>query len=144
MTVIEFRPSRLLAMLVVALHLAAAFSFLLGFGVGAASAAGLLVLAGSAWHCLHHFRQQFGRLGLLADGEVIVDPGGVAERRLLPLPASAVSYPAVWLAWRVDGAAETGTLLLLRDQFELHAWRELQVWLRLRARTRLEGPQGLP
>ncbi|WP_374484920.1 protein YgfX [Zoogloea sp.] len=144
MTVIELRPSRLLAMLLVALHLAAAFSFLLGFGAGAFSAAGLLMLVGSAWHCWRRSRQQFCRLGLQADGKVLVDPGGAAERRLLPLPSSVVSYPAVWLVWRMDGEAETGVLLLMRDQLAPHAWRELQVWLRLRARMRLGGPQGSP
>lgn len=145
MTVIELRPSRLLAMLLVALHLAAAFSFLLGFGAGVFSAVGVLMLAGSAWYCLRRSSRQFCRLGLQVDGEVVVDPGGAAERRLLLLPSSVVSYQAVWLAWRMnDEVEETGVLLLMRDQLAPYAWRELQVWLRLRARMRLEGPQGSP
>ena len=142
MIVIEIRPSRLLAMLLVALHLAAAFSFLLGFGIGLGSAAGGLVLAGSGWHCWRRGRRGFKALGLLEDGMLIADPGGAAQHRLSLLPASVATYPAVWLIWRVDGGRETGALMLLRDQLASHAWTELQVWLRLRARMRLEGPQG--
>ncbi|MBS0368599.1 MAG: hypothetical protein JSS57_05290 [Proteobacteria bacterium] len=144
MTVIEFRPSRLLAMLLVALHLAAAFSFLLGFGLGVASAVGGLVLAGSGWHCWRHCRRVPEPLGLLEDGGLLFDPDGLLEHRLNLLPASVVTYPAVWLIWRVDGEREIGALMLLRDQLTPQAWTELQVWLRLRARMRLAGPQDLP
>lgn len=145
MTVIEFRPSRLLAMILVALHLAAAFSFLLGFGFGQASAVGWLVLAGSGWHCWRHCRRVPERLGLLEDGALLFDPDGPLERRLNLLPASVVTYPAIWLVWRIEGGRESGALMLLGDQLAPQAWTELQVWLRLRARMRLGGgPQGSP
>ena len=145
MTVIELRPSRLLAMLLLALHLAAAFSFLSGFGVGLASAVGLVLVGGSGWHCWRHDRHGARlRLGLLEDGALIVDPDGPAECRLGLLPASVVTYPVVWLIWRADRCRKNGALMLLRDQLAPHEWRALQVWLRLRARTNLEGPQVGP
>lgn len=144
MSVIEFRPSRLLAMLLVALHLAAAFSFLSGFGVGFASAAGLVLLGGTGWHCWRHGRCGARcSLGLLEDGALIVDPGGPAECRLDLLPASVVTYPVVWLIWRADGSRKSGASMLLRDQFAPHEWSVLQVWLRLRVRTSLD-PQVRP
>lgn len=143
MTVIEIRPSRLLAMILVALHLAAAFSFLFGFGGGPVSAAAGVGLGVSGWYCWRHCRRVPEPLGLLEDGTLLVASGGAVERKWKPQPATVVTDPAVWLCWQADGGQGAGALLLLRDQLAPYAWTELQVWLRLRARRHIEGPQGL-
>lgn len=54
------------------------------------------------------------------------------EEPVVMLPATVVSSAVVWLVWREARGGRGGVLLLLQDQMAPAAWRELQVWLRLR------------
>jgi hypothetical protein len=139
--VIELKPSRLLPVILTGLHVAAAFSFVLGFGWGwqAASAMGLLALSlARAWHLA---RRGPGRLGLAEEGILVLEPaGGSREVLAIPQPSTVVFVWAVWLVWREEDVARRGVMLILRDQLSPAAWRELQVWARLRARPLAAGP----
>ncbi len=135
MTVIEIQPSRLLVILVVAMHAAAAFSFLLDVpGVGLRGAC-LVLLAVSLLYFLLFWRQRGPRrLCLQDEGGLIVEPEGVGEFEACLLPATVVLNKAVWLVWQKSAAKKRGAVLLLSDQLSPAHWRALQIWVRLRAR----------
>lgn len=135
MTVIEIQPSRLLVILVVAMHAAAAFSFLLDVpGVGLRGAC-LVLLAVSLLYFLLLWRQRGPRrLCLQDEGGLIVEPEGVGEFEACLLPATVVLNKAVWLVWQKSAAKKRGAVLLLSDQLSPAHWRALQIWVRLRAR----------
>lgn len=141
MIVIELKPSRLLPVILTGLHVAAAFSFVVGFGWSwqATSAMGLLAL--SLVHAWHLARRGGGRLGLAEEGVLVLEPdGGRREVLVIPQPSTVVFPWAIWLAWCEEDVARRGVLLILRDQLSPAAWRELQVWARLRARPQAAGP----
>jgi hypothetical protein len=141
--VIELRPSRLLPVILIGMHSAAAFSFVLGFGWGwqAAFATGLSAL--SLAHSWLLARRGVGRLGLAEEGVLVLEPdGGSREVLAIPHSSTVVFAWVVWLAWREEDAARRGVMLILPDQLSPSVWRELQVWIRLRARPQAVGPDS--
>ncbi len=153
---IAFKPSRLRIIVLMILHLAAAFSWLLGFAWGLPGLGVLLLLAASALHQRRRERLACGTLLLLPEGRmqllkgVSSAPDGgcpealpvCAQGRLIP--ASTVHYRAVWLQW-VEEGGRRGALMLCQDQCSQEAWRTLQVWLRLEVAPALAQPAaGMP
>ena len=135
MTVIEIQPSRLLVIVVMAMHAAAAFSFLLGVPDGGLRGACLALLAVSLFHFLLVWRRRGPRrLCLQDEGGLIVEPEGVGELEACLLPATVVLNKAVWLVWQKSAAKKRGAVLLVSDQLSPMHWRALQIWVRLRAR----------
>jgi len=134
-TVIEIQPSRLLVILVMAMHSAAAFSFLLGVPDGELRRGCLALLAVSLLHFLLVWRKRGPRCVCLQDeGGLIVEPEGPGELEACLLPATVVLNKAVWLVWQKNAAKKRGAVLLLSDQLSPAHWRALQIWGRLRAR----------
>ena len=129
MTVIEIQPSRLLVIVVMAMHAAAAFSFLLGVPDGGLRGACLALLAVSLFHFLRVWS-----LCLQDEGGLIVEPEGAGELEARLLPATVVLNKAVWLVWQKSAAKKRGAVLLVSDQLSPMHWRALQIWVRLRAR----------
>ena len=135
MIVVEIRPSRLQVILLVALHLAAAFSFLLGLGAGLWGAMAAMLVAVSLFRSIVRARHGLPMaLGLGDDGGLVLRAGGGDELQALPDGASVVLRQALWLAWRGRQGGRRGVLVLLEDQLAPADWRRLQVWARLRAR----------
>jgi len=135
MTVIEIQPSRLLVILVVALHAAAAFSFVMWASPMWVSSVCLAIVAVSLFYFVFFWRRcKRDRLGLLEEGALLVDPDGADERALALLPATVVFCSAVWLVWRDEARHENGVELIVRDQVTSSHWRALQIWARLRAK----------
>jgi hypothetical protein len=132
LNVIEVRPSRRLVLLLAGGHALAAFSCLFlpqywqswtGFGLVAVSLLGVL----------RANRGGLPRIGLGDDGHLQFAPGLASDEDMVAiLPAAVVSRSAVWLVWREVQGSRGGALLLLVDQMAPAAWREFQVWLRLR------------
>ena len=140
MTVIEIQPSRLLVILVVAMHVAAAFSFLLGVSDVGLRGVCLVMLVASLLHFLCVSRRRgFRCLGLQEEGVLLVEPEGRGEFEACLLPATVVLNTAVWLVWRQSAGKKRGAEVLLPDQLSPAHWRALQIWARLRAR-----PAGAP
>ncbi len=141
MTVIEITPSRLLVILVVAVHVAAAFALLAGLREAWLAAAGVALLGASL---LHFWRRRPNRgcrrIGLADDGGLIFDPDGRDALETGVRPSTVVVSGAVWLAWRDIAGTRQGVELILRDQLPAAEWRRLQVWVRLRARSSIAGP----
>ena len=143
MTVIEIQPSRLLVILVVALHAAAAFSFVMWASPMWVSSVCLAIVAVSLFYFVFFWRRcKRDRLGLLEDGALLVDPAEGDERELILLPATVVLSSAVWLVWRDEARHENGVELILRDQVTPSHWRALQIWVRLRAKPVGVSRQG--
>ena len=143
MTVIEIQPSRLLVILVVALHAAAAFSFVMWASPMWVSGVCLAIVAVSLFYFAFFWRRcKRDRLGLLDDGALLVDPAEGDERELILLPATVVLSSAVWLVWRDEARHENGVELILRDQVTPSHWRALQIWVRLRAKPVGVSRQG--
>lgn len=138
MIVVEVRPSRLQVIFLVALHLAAAFSFLLGLDAGLFGGLAAMLVAVSLFRSIA--RAQRGlpmMLGLGDDGGLVLRAGGedeLQELQALADGASVVLRQALWLAWRERQGRRRGVLVLLEDQLAPADWRHLQVWARLRAR----------
>lgn len=132
---LDVKPSRLLATLLVVVHGAAAFSFQLGREFGPSWAIISFVLVASLIHALWNIRKAAVPLALAADGALVFSPGESREWRAVVRPSSVVARKAVWLLWRAEVGGRSGALLLLSDQLEPHAWRRLQVWTRLIARV---------
>lgn len=135
MIVVEVRPSRLQVIFLVALHLAAAFSFLLGLDDGLLGELAAMLVAVSLFRSIA--RAQRGlpmMLGLGDDGGLVLRAGGEDELQALADGASVVLRQALWLAWRERQGRRRGVLVLLEDQLAPADWRHLQVWARLRAR----------
>ena len=135
MIVVEVRPSRLQVIFLVALHLAAAFSFLLGLDDGLFGGLAAMLVAVSLFRSIA--RAQRGlpmMLGLGDDGGLVLRAGGEDELQALADGASVVLRQALWLAWRERQGRLRGVLVLLEDQLAPADWRHLQVWARLRAR----------
>lgn len=143
MIVIELKPSRLLPVILTGLHAAAAFSFVLGFGWGwqVVLIMGLLALSlARSWQAT---RRGPERLGLAAEGALVLEPdGGSREVLAIPQSSTVVFASVVWLAWLEEDVARRGVTLILRDQLSPAAWRELQVWVRLQARAHAAGPES--
>lgn len=132
MAVIEIKPSRLLLVLVTGMHVVAAFS--LGFSVEPMVwLGGLALLASSYARFWARWRKAGVCLGLASEGDLLIDPDGVTERRLRLGPETTVTPSAVWLVWPQQGGGRGGTLLVMRDQATPEAWRRLQIWARLKA-----------
>lgn len=142
MIVVEVRPSRLQVILLVALHLAAAFSFLLGMDAGLYGVLAAMLVVISLFRCIVASRRGLPMaLGLRDDGGMVLWPGSAGELEALPGGASVVLRHALWLAWREQQGGRRGVLLLLNDQLAPADWRRLQVWARLRARPEIgAGP----
>lgn len=141
MIVIEFRPSRLLPVILIGGHVAAAFSFLLGFGWGWPMVPAVAVFGLSLMRALGLARCGPRRLGLADDGVLVLEPdGGIHQVLVVPRPSTVVLSWAAWLAWREEEGVSRGVMLILPDQLSPAAWRELQVWARLRARPQAAGP----
>ena len=132
MNVIEVRPSRRLTLLLAGGHALAAFSCLFlpqwwqvwtGFGLVAVSLVG----------ALRTNRGAPPRIGLGEEGCLQFAPGLASDEGAVAiLPATVVNACAVWLVWCELQGSRGGALLLLEDQMAPAAWREFQVWLRLR------------
>jgi hypothetical protein len=141
--VIELKPSRLLPVILIGVHTAAVFSFVLGFGWGwqAVLATGLSALSlARTWQLA---RRVPSRLGLAEEGTLVLEPdGGSREVLAIPQSSTVVFAWVVWLAWREEDVARRGAMLILPDQLSPAAWRELQVWIRLRARPHAAGPES--
>jgi len=134
-TVIEIQPSRLLVILVVAMHAAAAFSFWLGVPKVELRGASVGLLAVSLFHFLLVWRRRGPhRLCLHDEGGLIVEPERAGEMEACLLPATVALNKAVWLVWQKSAAKKRGAVLLLSDQLSPAHWRALQIWVRLRAR----------
>lgn len=141
MTAIEIKPSRLLLVLVAGMHVVAAFS--LGFSVEPlVQWGGLVLLSGSVVRFWAQWRKAGVRLGLVPDGDLLIDLDGAAERSLRLGPETTVTPFAVWLAWPRQGRDRGGALLVMRDQATPEGWRELQIWTRLKAGPVAGNPAG--
>lgn len=135
MIVVEVRPSRLQVIFLVALHLAAAFSFLLGLDGGLFGGLAAMLVAVSLFRSIARARRGLPMmLGLGDDGGLVLRAGGEDELQALADGASVVLRQALWLAWRERQGRRRGVLVLLEDQLAPADWRHLQVWARLRAR----------
>lgn len=135
MIVVEVRPSRLQVIFLVALHLAAAFSFLLGLDAGLFGGLAAMLVAVSLFRSIARARRGLPMmLGLGDDGGLVLRAGGEDELQALADGASVVLRQALWLAWRERQGGRRGVLVLLEDQLAPADWRHLQVWARLRAR----------
>lgn len=135
MIVVEVRPSRLQVIFLVALHLAAAFSFLLGLDDGLLGELAAMLVAVSLFRSIARTRRGLPMmLGLGDDGGLVLRAGGEDELQALADGASVVLRQALWLAWRERQGRRRGVLVLLEDQLAPADWRHLQVWARLRAR----------
>lgn len=135
MIVVEVRPSRLQVIFLVALHLAAAFSFLLGLDGGLFGGLAAMLVAVSLFRSIARTRRGLPMmLGLGDDGGLVLRAGGEDELQALADGASVVLRQALWLAWRERQGRRRGVLVLLEDQLAPADWRHLQVWARLRAR----------
>ncbi len=135
MIVVEVRPSRLQVIFLVALHLAAAFSFLLGLDAGLFGGLAAMLVAVSLFRSIARTRRGLPMmLGLGDDGGLVLRAGGEDELQALADGASVVLRQALWLAWRERQGRRRGVLVLLEDQLAPADWRHLQVWARLRAR----------
>ncbi len=135
MIVVEVRPSRLQVIFLVALHLAAAFSFLLGLDAGLFGGLAAMLVAVSLFRSIARARRGLPMmLGLGDDGGLVLRAGGEDELQALADGASVVLRQALWLAWRERQGRRRGVLVLLEDQLAPADWRHLQVWARLRAR----------
>ena len=142
MIVVKIKPSRLRVTFVVALHLAAAFSFVFGLELGlVAGSSVLVVLAWSLVRCIVASGAGLPMaLGLKDDGGLLLQPDGGAEVDALPDGASVVLGWVLWLAWREQGGyARRGVVLIVSDQLTPSDWRRLQVWTRLRSRPAMVG-----
>jgi len=141
MIVVKIKPSRLRVIFVVALHLAAASSFVFGLELGLAGSGVLAVLAWSLVRCIVASGAGLPMaLGLKDNGGLLLQPDGGAEVDALPDGASVVLGWVLWLAWREQGAsARRGVLLIVSDQLTPPDWRRLQVWARLRSRPAMVG-----
>ncbi len=140
---IAFEPSRLRIILVVILHLAAAFSWLLGFGWGPALGGVGALLGLSLWREVRNHRQARGVLQLLPEGRISLCLAGMPEAAGHLLPSSTVHHRVLWLHWQEDaeaGKKRRGALMLCRDQCGAEAWRCLQVYLRLEVVAALARP----
>ena len=137
---LELKPSRLLVILVVAVHVAAAFSFTYGLSsvwmIGTADS----VIAASLFWSVSRALACSGTLEVLPEGCVRCSCGGVAGRELRLLPATVVWSDAIWLLW-TEGNTR-GASVLLRDQMSSEDWRGLQVWLRLKVGQGMSGQDG--
>lgn len=135
MIVVEVRPSRLQVIFLVALHLAAAFSFLLGLDAGLFGGLAAMLVAVSLFRSIARTRRGLPMmLGLGDDGGLVLRAGGEDELQASADGASVVLRQALWLAWRERQGGRRGVLVLLEDQLAPADWRHLQVWARLRAR----------
>lgn len=135
MIVVEVRPSRLQVIFLVALHLAAAFSFLLGLDGGLFGGLAAMLVAVSLFRSIARARRGLPMmLGLGDDGGLVLRAGGEDELQASADGASVVLRQALWLAWRERQGGRRGVLVLLEDQLAPADWRHLQVWARLRAR----------
>ena len=135
MIVVEVRPSRLQVIFLVALHLAAAFSFLLGLDGGLFGGLAAMLVAVSLFRSIARARRGLPMmLGLGDDGGLVLRAGGEDELQALADGASVVLRQALWLTWRERQGRRRGVLVLLEDQLAPADWRHLQVWARLRAR----------
>lgn len=135
MIVVEVRPSRLQVIFLVALHLAAAFSFLLGLDGGLFGGLAAMLVAVSLFRSIARARRGLPMmLGLGDDGGLVLRAGGEDELQASANGASVVLRQALWLAWRERQGGRRGVLVLLEDQLAPADWRHLQVWARLRAR----------
>lgn len=135
MIVVEVRPSRLQVIFLVALHLAAAFSFLLGLDAGLFGGLAAMLVAVSLFRSIARTRRGLPMmLGLGDDGGLVLRAGGEDELQASANGASVVLRQALWLAWRERQGGRRGVLVLLEDQLAPADWRHLQVWARLRAR----------
>lgn len=135
MIVVEVRPSRLQVIFLVALHLAAAFSFLLGLDGGLFGGLAAMLVAVSLFRSIARTRRGLPMmLGLGDDGGLVLRAGGEDELQASADGASVVLRQALWLAWRERQGGRRGVLVLLEDQLAPADWRHLQVWARLRAR----------
>lgn len=135
MIVVEVRPSRLQVIFLVALHLAAAFSFLLGLDAGLFGGLAAMLVAVSLFRSIARTRRGLPMmLGLGDDGGLVLRAGGEDELQASANGASVVLRQALWLAWRERQGRRRGVLVLLEDQLAPADWRHLQVWARLRAR----------
>ena len=140
---IAFEPSRLRIILVVILHLAAAFSWLLGFGPGPAVGGVGVLLGLSLWREARSLQHTRGVLQLLPEGRIHVCLVGMPEAAGRLLPSSTVHHRVVWLHWQEDaeaGKKRRGVLMLCQDQCGAEAWRCLQVHLRLEVVAALARP----
>ena len=138
MIVVKIKPSRQRVILMVALHVAAAFSFVFGLEAGLAGWLLVAVLAVSLFRCILTGRRGLPMvLGLKDDGGVLFQPEGSAEAEAVPDGASVVLAQVLWLVWRAPQGGRRGVLLLLQDQLTPHDWRRLQIWARLRTRPGL-------
>lgn len=140
MIVVKIKPSRLRVILLMALHLAAASSFVLGLELGLAGSIMLAVLAWSLVYSIVTSRRGLPMaLALKDDGGMLLKSNGEAEVDALPDGASVVLGRMLWLAWRERQGPRRAVLLLLSDQLAPPDWRRLQVWVRLRTRPALVG-----
>lgn len=139
------RPSRSCTLLILGVHAAAAFSFVLlqddVRSVWCAPVWGVLLLS-LAWLCRRR-GACVRRLALQEDGGLCLDPGQSGERSVGLLPSSVVLERVLWLIWRERGRG--GAMMLCADQFLPEDWRQLQRWARLRGPARFgvePGPGG--
>lgn len=144
MIVVKIKPSRLRAILLVALHLAAASSFVLGLELGLPGFVALAVLAWSLVRSVVASRAGLPMtLGLRDDGAMLLQSDGGAEVDAVPDAATVVLGQVLWLAWRErPGGARRGVLFIMSDQLAPLEWRRLQVWARLRTRPAVAGAGG--
>ncbi len=135
MIVVEIKPSRLRVIVLMALHLAAASSFVFGLELGLA---GSVVLAVLAWSLVRSIVTGRGGLPMALclkdDGGMLLQPDGDVEVDAVPDAASVVLGRVLWLVWREHQGPRRGVLLIVSDQLAPPDWRRLQVWARLRFR----------
>jgi len=141
MSVIEIRPSRLLVILVVAVHAVAAFSFRFAAMPAWAWTGGGICVLSLGCFMFSRSRRATRSVALMDDGKLVFEPGRPEEFETKLRAGSVFSRAAVWLAWQGD-ARRQGALMVLPDQLTAADWRTLQVWVRLRAALSGAGPEG--
>jgi toxin CptA len=132
---VRLQPSRVLALAVVAGHLAAAVGAAAGLPLAAAAVAG----AGLAVSFLHYWRwatqrspQSVAVLELAVDGRLAVAGPGPAWR---PAALRYAAVPTWWLAILIarDSAGRSRSAVILPDALDPETFRRLRVALRWRA-----------
>ena len=142
MNVIEIRPSRRLVLLLAGGHALAAFSCLF-LPEQWQAYLGLAIVALSLVRELGTARRGAFVLGMAEDGGLHFAPEAAVDGAPARItPSTVVSGGAIWLVWRKARGGRTGARLLVRDQMAPAAWRELQVWLRLRVGSLTAAASG--
>ncbi len=147
--ILSFRSSRRLQLLIAAIHLVAAISFLHLDGSWWLQ---LLVSGALGLSCLHTVRRndvaRVARIRLEDDGSMALERTGAATVVVRALPSTTDFGWAVWLHWqalaeeRGRSRAAKGAEMLLPDQCSADEWRRLRVWLRHRSAAAFRDERG--